>query len=166
MIVDLLNDFVQEDAPMAVPGIRKIIDPIRQQIEKARKGCCPIIYICDCHEDGDREFKLFPPHARKGTAGANVIDELRPEGTDILVRKSSFSGFYGTVLHETLKKLSVDRVVITGATTNIGVKYTAVDAVMRGYDVDIIADSVIGPDRKEHEYALEHLKNIFGIDIY
>jgi nicotinamidase-related amidase len=165
LVIDLLNDFMNEDSPMAVPGIFKIIDPIKEQIEKARKEVYPIIYLCDCHEEDDSEFKLFPPHAKKGTPGANVIDELRPEGTDILVRKNSFSGFYDTVLDETLKKLSVGEVIITGIVTNICVQYTAVDAAMRGFEVDIIEEAVTGLDEKEHRYALEHMKSIFGINI-
>jgi nicotinamidase-related amidase len=165
LVIDLLNDFVNEDGPLAIPGIIKIIGPIKEQIEKARKEVYPIIYLCDCHEEDDSEFKLFPPHAKKGTSGANVIDELRPEGTDILVRKNSFSGFYGTVLDETLKKLSIGKMIIAGTVTNTSVQYTAVDAVMRGYEVEIIEKAVIGLDQKDHRLALEHMKNIFGINI-
>jgi nicotinamidase-related amidase len=165
LIINLLNDFVNEDGPLAVPGISKIIGPIKEQIEKARKEVYPIIYLCDCHEEDDSEFKMFPPHAKKGTSGANVIDELRPEGNDILVRKNSFSGFYNTVLDETLKKLSVGELIITGTATNSCVQYTAVDAAIRGYKVDIIEKAAIGFDEKDHKYALEHMKNIFGIYI-
>jgi len=165
MIVDLLNDFVKEDAPLAVPGIRSIISPIKREIEKARSIGYPIIYLCDCHEEEDMEFKLFPPHARIGTSGANVIDELRPEGNDILVRKSSFSGFFDTVLDDTLKKLSIEKTIITGTVTNVCVLYTAVDAVMRGYMVDIIEDAVIGLNKKDHFYALGQMENLFHIKI-
>jgi nicotinamidase-related amidase len=165
LLIDLLNDFVNEGSPMAVPGIRKIIDPIKDQAEKARKQEYPIIYVCDCHQEDDREFKLFPPHAKKGTSGANVIDELRPEGNDILVRKNSFSGFCDTVLDDTLKKLSVGKIMITGIITNMSVQYTAVDAVMRGYEVEIIKEAVTGLNEADHKYALEHMKNLFGINI-
>jgi len=165
LIIDLLNDFVNEGAPLNVPGIGKIVDPIKEQIEKARKEVYPIIYICDCHEEDDSEFRIFPPHAKKGTSGANVIQELRPEGTDILVRKNSFSGFYDTVLDETLKKLSVSKIMITGTVTNISVQYTAVDAIMRGYEVDIIEEAAIGFDERDHRHALEHMKSLFGINI-
>lgn len=165
IIIDLLNDFVKEDAPLVVPGIKNIIVPIKREIEKARKGGYPIIYLCDCHEEEDSEFKLFPPHAKIGTPGANVIDELRPEGTDILVRKSSFSGFYDTVLDETLKKLSIKKIIITGTVTNICVLYTAVDAVMRGYKVDIVEDAVIGLNDKDHAHAIGQMKDIFQINV-
>jgi nicotinamidase-related amidase len=165
IIIDLLNDFVSEGAPMAVPNINTIIGPIKGEIEKARRGNYPVIFLCDCHDEDDREFKLFPPHARKGTAGANVIDELKPEGTDILVRKSSFSGFYDTVLDETLKKLSVGKLIITGTVTNICVLYTAIDAIMRGYEVDIVEDAVIGLNETDHKYALGQMRDLFKINI-
>lgn len=165
IIIDLLNDFVNEDAPLAVPNISTIIGPIKREIEKARRSNYPIIYLCDCHDEDDREFKLFPPHAKKGTKGANIIEELKPEGTDILVRKSSFSGFFDTVLDETLKKLSVEKIIITGTVTNICVLYTAVDAVMRGYEVDVVKDAVTGLNERDHRYAMDQMKNLFKINI-
>jgi hypothetical protein len=36
---------------------------------------------------------------------------------------------------------------------------------MRGYEVEIIEKAVIGLDQKDHRLALEHMKNIFGINI-
>lgn len=165
IIIDMLNDFVKESAPLAVPGINIIIEPIKREIEQARQNSTPIIFLCDCHDEKDKEFRLFPPHARKGTAGANVINGLRPQGNDIIVRKSSFSGFYNTVLEETLAKLSVNKIIITGTVTNICVFLTAVDAIIRGFEVDIIEDAVIGLNKKDHQYALDQMKSIFGINI-
>ncbi len=161
----MLNDFVNDDAPLAVPNIGTIIGPIKREIEEARKNSYPTIYLCDCHDEDDREFKLFPPHAKKGTRGANIIDELKPEGTDILVRKSSFSGFFNTVLDEALKKLSVGKIIIAGTVTNICVLYTAVDAVMRGYEVDVVRDAVIGLNRRDHRFALNQMRDLFNINI-
>ena len=165
IIIDLLNDFVNEGAPLAVPNISTIVGPIKREIEEARKSNYPIIFLCDCHDEDDREFRLFPAHAKKGTRGANVIDELKPEGNDILVRKSSFSGFYDTVLDETLKKLSVGKIILTGTVTNICVLYTAIDAIMRGYEVDVVKDAVIGLNEREHRFALDQMRDLFKINI-
>jgi nicotinamidase/pyrazinamidase len=165
IIIDMLNDFVEDGAPLKVPGVEKIIEPIKKEIDKARKGNYPVIYLCDCHDADDREFKLFPTHAVKGTRGASIIDELRPQGTDLLVRKSSFSGFFKTELDEILKKFSVEKIVVTGTATNICVLYTAADAVMRGYEVDIVKNAVIGLNKKDHRFALKQMQHVLKANI-
>jgi len=94
LVIDMLNDYRDKGAPFEIPGITNIIEPIKAEIEEARKNNHPIIYLCDCHDTDDREFRLFPPHAVRDSRGASIVDELKPEGTDILVRKNTFSEKY------------------------------------------------------------------------
>ncbi|MFC2145713.1 cysteine hydrolase family protein, partial [Actinomycetota bacterium] len=161
----MLNDYRDDNAPFQIPGFTNIIEPIKREIEEARKSGWPIIYLCDCHEKDDREFKLFPPHAVRGSSGASIVDELKPEGTDILVRKNTFSGFYNTELDEMLKKLSISKIVITGIITNISVICTAVDALMRDYEVDVVKDAVRGLDDRSHDFAIDQMENVFNIGV-
>jgi len=165
LIIDMLNDFVLDGAPLKVPGIERIIKPIKREIEKARNGGYHVIYICDSHEENDKEFELFPPHAIKGTEGAKIIEDLKPEGTDLIVRKSAFSGFFNTDLDEILKKLDVQKLIVTGDVTNICILYTVADAVMRGYRVDVVKDAVAGLNRRDHKFALRQMKDILKANI-
>jgi len=165
LIIDMLNDFVLDGAPLKVPKIERIIKPIKREIEKARSEGYQVIYICDSHEKDDKEFELFPPHAIRNTEGARVIDDLKPEGNDIIVRKSAFSGFFNTDLDKILQKLSVKKLIVTGDVTNICILYTVADAVMRGYKVEVIKDATIGLSRKDHEFALEQMKKVLKVNI-
>lgn len=165
LIIDMLNDFVREGAPLEVPGITSIIGPIKREIEKEKEKGNPIIYLCDCHEAGDREFKAFPPHALRNTEGAKIIEEMKPEGTDLIVLKNTFSSFYKTELEGILERLSVDRLSLTGCVTNICILYTAADAVMRNYKVDVIEDAVTGLDQEDHRFALDQMKNVLKVNI-
>lgn len=165
IIINMIIDYFDCDGPMYVPGIDAVIEPLKKKMEEARQSRIPIIYLCDCHDQDDSEFRFFPPHAIRGSRGACIIEEMKPEGTDIIVRKSSFSGFFDTVLDQTLKKLSVQKLMITGTATNISIQYTAVDALMRGYEVDIVKDAVTGPDLKYHQNALEQMQELFHINI-
>ena len=47
LVIDMLNDFREGDAPFSIPGFTDIIEPIKREIEKARKNSFPVIYICD-----------------------------------------------------------------------------------------------------------------------
>lgn len=165
LIIDMLNDFVLDGAPLKVPGIERIIEPIKREIAKARGEGYQVIYICDSHQEDDKEFELFPPHAIKNTEGSKIINELKPEGNDIIVRKDTFSGFYKTNLNEILQKLLVKKLVVTGDVTNICVLYTVAGAVMRGYKVDVVRDAVIGLNRKDHKFALDQMEKVLKVNI-
>ncbi len=86
LVIDMLNDFVLEGAPLEVPKGRKIIPALKRRIEEARREGIPIIYISDSHDKDDEEFKVWPPHAISGTKGAEIIKELQPEEKDYIIR--------------------------------------------------------------------------------
>jgi nicotinamidase-related amidase len=165
LIIDMINDFVLDGAPLQIPKIKKVVKNIKREIEKARIERYAIIYVCDCHERDDKEFIMFPPHALKNTEGAKIIEDLKPQGSDIIVRKNTFSGFLNTDLDEILEKLSIEKLIIAGCVTNICVLYTAAGAVFRGYKVNIVKDAVIGLNLKDHKYALEHMKDVLKVNI-
>ncbi len=165
LIIDMLNDFVGKGAPLEIPKINSIIEPIKKEIEKSRVLGYPIIYLCDSHENDDREFRAFPAHAVKNTEGAKIIEEMKPEGNDIIVLKNTYSSFFKTELEGMLEKLSVDWLILTGCVTNICVLYTAADAVMRNYRVDVVKDAVIGLNHKDHQFGLDQMKNILKVNI-
>lgn len=127
LIIDMLNDFVLKGAPLEVPETRKVVPKLKKEIEKARAEGNPVIYICDAHAPDDKEFSKFgwPPHAVKGTKGAEVVEELKPQKDDVLIEKTTYSGFYKTDLDETLRKLGIDSLRLTGCVTHICVMFTA-----------------------------------------
>ncbi len=165
LVTDMLNDFINKGATLEVPAARTIIPHIKKEIEKARKKRMPVIYCCDAHGGNDPEFKLWPHHAVEGTAGAEVIKELKPRKDDYRVPKTSYSCFYGTSLDALLKKLGVTRLVITGVVTNICVLYTTAEAYMRGYQVTIPKNCVAALTKSEHQFALKQMKRVFHAEI-
>lgn len=167
LIIDMLNDFVLEGASLEVPDARKVIPAIKDEVNKARAQNIPIIYICDAHEKEDKEFSKFgwPAHAVKGTKGAEVVDELKPEKDDVVIEKTTYSGFYNTKLDETLENLGVNSLRLTGCVTHICIMFTASDAVLKNYKVTIVEDGVAGLSREDHDAALRIMKNVLGATI-
>ncbi len=167
LVIDMLNDFVLPGAPLEVPDTRRIIKNIKREITAARAAAKPVIYICDAHDPDDKEFRRFgwPAHAVKGTRGAEIIEELRPEASDIVIQKNTYSGFYGTMLDDTLKRLGVDALRLTGCVTHICVMFTASDAVLRDYEVAVVKDGVAGLAKEDHDAALRIMKNVMGVKI-
>src|SRR5208283_1329826 len=167
LICDILNDFVREGAPLEVPETRKIIPSIKREIEKARKAGDQIIYIVEAHDPKDKEFSKFgwPPHGVKGTKGAEIIDEIKPREEDIVIEKTTYAGFHGTKLDETLKSLGIDRIRLTGCVTHICVLFSAYEAVVLDYNVSVLSDAVAGLSREDHDAALRIMKNVLGVTV-
>ncbi len=167
LIIDMLNDFVLEGAPLEVPSTRTIIPFVRRKLEEARKAELPVIFICDHHREGDPEFERmdWPPHAIGGTRGAHVIDELKPQAGEIIIKKTTYSGFFQTGLHDTLRGLGATDLRVTGCVTNICILYSVADAVMRGYSVKVFKEGVAGLNPQEHEFALQQMRDVLGVKI-
>lgn len=165
MIIDMLNDFVLPGAPLEVPDTREIIPNIEREIDKAKGEGYQVVYLCDSHAPDDREFQIWPKHCVKGTKGAQVVDELGPEPKDIVVEKTTYSGFFNTGLEEVLKSLGATELIITGCVTNICILYTSSDAVLRGYSVTIPKDCVAGLNKEDHEFALRQMEKVLKVKI-
>lgn len=165
LVIDMLNDFVKEGAPLEVSQARKILPPLKKEIEKARKNKEPIIYICDAHRPQDKEFERWPPHAILGTPGQKVVEEISPRKGDFVVYKRRFSGFSGTELDLLLRELGVEKLKIAGILTNICVFLTSIDALNLGYEVEILKDCVASTSPRFHNFALEELEEVFKIKL-
>jgi len=62
-----------------VPGAEKILPNIRKLTNAARRGEVFLVSHGCFHPADDPEFKQFPPHCLKGTAGAEFVPEAFAE---------------------------------------------------------------------------------------
>lgn len=160
IILDMLNDFILPGAPLEVPGGREIIPAIAREISRARKEGYPVIYVSDRHRADDPEFRVWPPHSVAGTKGAEVVDGLEPREGDILVDKTTYSGFYGTELEERLTRMGISELILCGVATEICVLYTAADAYMRGFRVTVPDGCTAGLTPGDHAFALKQIREV------
>lgn len=168
LVIDMLNDFVEENSPLEVPNTRKIVPEIQKVIEQAMVTDDKVIFICDSHEPNDPEFKRmgWKPHAIKDSHGAAIIKELSsPFRGNKVIQKTTYSGFYKTELEYYLIRENIEQLYIAGCVTNMCVLYTVADAVQRGYNVVVLKDCVAGINPKHHYDALEQMKLVLGATI-
>jgi nicotinamidase-related amidase len=165
LIIDMLNDFVLPGAPLEVPDTRKSSQ--HQGRGRKARAVGTVIYVCDTHAPDDKEFSKFgwPVHAVRGTKGAEVVEDLRPGEDDILIPKTTYSGFFGTKLDETLKRLGIGSLRLTGCVTHICILFTASDAVLRDYRVSVVRDGVAGLAKEDHDAALRIMQNVMGVKV-
>jgi len=163
LVIDVINDFVS--GVMGSERSSDVINPIKRLLGYARDNKIPVIYASDSHTPDDREFDLWPNHAMEGSWGARVVDEIKPQSGDHIVKKHCYSAFHDTELDELLKSLKVDTVIITGIVTNVCVQHAAADAYFHGYDIVVPEDCVQARTDQEQEASLQYMRRNYGAEI-
>ncbi len=166
LIIDMLRDFMEPDGALYCgDGARKIIPYVKSLIENKKKEGAIIIFVADTHEPDDKEFKMFPPHCIKGTKGAEIIPELKPEKGDYIVEKKSFSAFFETNLDEILRTENIDKIHLVGVCTSICIMETVSELCVRAYETYVHKNGVADFDREAHIFSLRRMEKIFGAKI-
>ncbi|CQD18693.1 nicotinamidase-like amidase [Mycobacterium lentiflavum] len=80
-----------------------------------------------------------------GTPGADVLPELGPDPTDLVLRRWHGVGpMGGTDLDAVLRNLGVSTIVVVGVSLNIAIPNVVMDAVNAAYRVVVPRDAVAG----------------------
>ena len=196
IVVDMENDFVAKGgmfdrAGADISGAQKAIAPTAKVLSAARQAGLKIIYLKmgyrpDLSDLGATDSvnrtrhlkwgvgqKIRAPDGRESrilirdTWDTDIVPELKPQASDIVIYKTRFSGFYQTELDATLKKFGVKYLIVTGVTTSICVESTVRDAMFRDYLCVLLRDCMsepIGHDlpRTNHEASLLNAEVLFG----
>lgn len=157
IIVDMQNDFLLlggKLGPTTASGAKACAEyssRIKALLDKCRGAGMPIVYTQDYHHKDDPEFAIWPPHCEVGTPGVEIVSELAPKAGDHIVRKGgktvSYDCFFAShkpnEMEETLKKLGVDTVIVTGTVSHICVYAAVVGCAQRGYKTIVPKDCII-----------------------
>jgi len=157
IIVDMLKDtfnkhpnaFITKEALKFVPTINRLSAMFRHQ-------GLPVIFSCDSFLQSDFIFQgKMTPHSIRGTDGANVIDELEKEKSDIVSPKRRFSAFFKTDLDQTLRTLDCDTVTVAGIATHICVLTTVLDAVALDFRAILLKDCCAAHKPEYHSGTIQ-----------
>lgn len=163
IIADMINDFVKPEGKLYVPGIEDAVKEIASLIREAHEVGAPVIFVNDAHAPDDDEFSQWGEHAVAGSWGSEVVEELAPSENDYVLEKTRYSAWYKTGLDGLLaERPGATRVVITGTVTNICVMVSAIEALMRGYEVTVPRNAVKGLNEEDGNWALDQLERVFG----
>jgi len=175
VVIDMLNDFIGEKAPLRCPGGEEIVPNLQKLFKWVRernaegKDDIHLVHIQEAHRKNDADFRVRPRHAVAGTWGSDFIKELYPEGEEYIIPKRRHSAFQHTDLDLYLKEENIDTVVVTGVWTNVCVRSTASDALANAYKVITLSDGVHSKNDEMHEYGLNDLRiftKVITIDDY
>lgn len=175
VVIDMLNDFIGEKAPLRCPGGEEIIPNLQKLFKWVRernaqgKDDVQLVHIQEAHREKDADFRVRPVHAVKGTWGSDFIKELYPEPGEYTIPKRRHSSFWHTDLDLYLREENIDTVVVTGVWTNVCVRSTAADALALAYKVITLSDGVHSKTEEQHQHGLVDLSiftKVMTIDEY
>jgi ureidoacrylate peracid hydrolase len=136
VVMDMLVDHLTPGSALEVPRAREIVPAMQRLLDDARRAGTPVIYLVDHHDPGDPELDVWGVH-NVGELRDEVWGALAPAPGDAVVAHRAYSGFVDTDLEALLRGMDVNTVELTGCLTEIHLFATAVDALQRGFVVEV-----------------------------
>lgn len=163
LLIGLQKDLCSPDGALGRSGedlgeIRAAVKAAARLLAAARATGMQVIHVRGEYGDADASaVSLLAHHAaagarccRRGTAGADFIDEMAPRDGEWIVTQHRFSAFVDTRLELLLRSNGVASLLVAGVTTQCNVESTVRDASMRDYYVVVARDAVAAPGRTMH----------------
>lgn len=189
IVVDMQNAFVRKGGYFDLLGIdisatEGIIGPCKNIISEARAKGIKIVYLQlayspDLSDTGPKgspisrksqmmtlihqNSELKDKLCLSGSWGGEIIEELKPEPGDIVVKKQKYDGFTGTNLDIILRTLGIKYLIFMGTATNICVESTVRRSFFLDYFPILVSDAVSqkGPKMLQ-EAAIINVQSTFG----
>ncbi len=172
LVIDMQNDLIKAtEEPFK--GVARMVESkgaisnTARVIAAARKARMPVIFIGHVHRKDNADVfatttdfmlqGLVPPAREamiEGTAGAQIVDELKPASGEHVVWKRRSNAFYGSDLELMLRGRGVDTVILTGAVTNGCVANTARGAQERNFHVVVLSDCCVAMMPEDDAYFM------------
>ena len=121
LVVDMQNDLVTEG------GLLRVVASTARALIAARAAGMPVLYL------------------KMGPGNADIIRELAPWPEDTVIDHHRVTGFFETMLHDTLRRLGAKHLIVTGRMTSVGIESTIRDATSHGYAPVLLADCLAEP---------------------
>ena len=164
VVIDMQRDFVEPGGFGASLGndvslLRAVIPPLQKVLAVTRAAGMTVLHTREGHRPdltdcppaklnrGDPTLRIgdVGPKGRiliRGEYGHDIVDELSPLPSEIVIDKPGKGSFYATGLHELLGEAGITSLVVTGVTTEVCVHTTVREANDRGYECLVLADCV------------------------
>ncbi|AAV95107.1 cysteine hydrolase [Ruegeria pomeroyi] len=108
--------------------------------------------------DRSLDYKITGFNVPKGSWDGKVIDQIAPEGDEIVLPKGSSSVFVSTHIDYVLRNLGVRQLVISGLITDQCVESAIRDACDLGYLVTQVSDACLTYSQARHDNSLSAIK--------
>jgi nicotinamidase/pyrazinamidase len=178
--VDVQADFMLPGGNLYVPGAESLLPNIRRLTDAARQERVFLVSHGCFHAPDDPEFKIFPPHCVKGTAGAELVPEALTEKVlrvpnsaegrlpedfwgyqQILLEKQTLNIFESRHADALVKRLGNHaEFVVFGVVTEYCVSLAAQGLLERGRRVAVVQDAIETLKQEDAEKTISDLRRL------
>jgi nicotinamidase-related amidase len=185
VIIDMQRDFMEpggfgETLGNDVSRLATAVKPIADMLGKAREMGMLVIHTREGHlpdlsdappakvERGAPSLRIGDPGPMgriliRGEPGHDIIPELYPLDSEIVIDKPGKGAFYATELSDVLQKYGIENLLVCGVTTEVCVNTTVREANDRGYRCVVISDGCASYYPEFHDMGLKMIKAQGGI---
>ncbi|MBU4335065.1 MAG: cysteine hydrolase [Actinobacteria bacterium] len=172
VMIEFQNDFTSEggalhDAVKDSMSSTGMLDNARKALDAARAAGVTVIHSPISFAPGYHEITSHPYGILKGvvdstafvkgTWGAAIVEDVTPEGDDIVIEgKRGLDAFGSTNLDFILRSKGITTVALAGFLTNCCVESTMRSAYEKGFEVITLTDAVGATSAAEHENAITY----------
>jgi nicotinamidase/pyrazinamidase len=178
--VDVQADFMLPGGKLYVPGAEKLLPNIRRLTDAARQGQVFLVSHGCFHTPDDPEFKIFPPHCVKGTAGADLVAEAVTEKVvrvpndaeaklpedlsryqQILLEKQTLNIFESRHADALVQRFgSQAEFVVFGVVTEYCVSFAVKGLLARGRRVAVVQDAIETLKQEDGQKTVAELERL------
>ena len=105
--------------------------------------------------DRSLDYKITGFNVPKGSRDGKVVEEISPEGDEIVFPKSSSSVFVSTHIDYVLRNLGITQIVLCGLLTDQCVELAVRDACDLNYLVTLVPDACATYTQERHDHSLK-----------
>ncbi len=185
VIIDMQRDFLEpggfgETLGNDVSRLAFAVEPIASVLAAARAMGMLVIHTREGHlpdlsdappaklERGAPSLRIGDPGPMgriliRGEPGHDIIPQLYPRDSEIVIDKPGKGAFYATELDDILQKYGIENLLMCGVTTEVCVNTTVREANDRGYRCIVIADGCASYFPEFHDIGLKMIKAQGGI---
>ena len=164
ILIDLQKDFFRteyEDQNLAKQVEQRITKHTNRLLDAVHENHLAVIFaITSIKPDGSnwnlRMKDLGSAICIKGTEGESILEGLKSDTSDIIIKKTRYSAFFKTDLLSILHSKSIDSLIIGGINTHACIRTSAVDAFMNDYRVFIPEECVASYNQEYHEMSMKY----------
>jgi trans-2,3-dihydro-3-hydroxyanthranilic acid synthase len=146
------------------PFPQSIREPLVANCQRLRQHCdglkMPVFFTAQPGDMSEQQRGLLKdiwgPGMRADPVDRQIVDELRPGGSDIMLTKWRYSAFYRSTFLEQMRQMGRDQVVICGVYAHVGILVTAIEAFSNDIQPFLVADAIADFTFDHHRMAIEY----------
>jgi len=143
-----------------IPNIRLLQDSFREK--EAEVIFATIASLTTDGRDRGAGHKSLGMHAPPGSREAEILDELKPVGDEIVLTKTTSSIFNGTAIERVLRNLGINNLIFSGVFTTNCVESSVRDASDLGFDCSVVEDACGALIEEMHVASIRALRNVYA----